>query len=74
MFAEDRLFYYVVQATVVRAVQESSSPDTQKRIKELHVRHLSDLVISSDGKPVFELNFGICGYRLWKYHKYNPTA
>ena len=52
--------YSVVQLTAVRAVQESSSPDTQKQIKELHVRHLSGLIISSDGKPVFELNFGIC--------------
>ena len=52
--------YSVVQLTAVRAVQESSSPDTQEQIKELHVRHLSGLIISSDGKPVFELNFGIC--------------
>ena len=52
--------YSVVQVAVVRAVQESSSPDTQEQIKELDVRHLSGLIISSDGKPVFELNFGIC--------------
>ena len=33
----------------MRTVQESSSPDTQEQIKELDVKRLSDLIVSSDG-------------------------
>ena len=44
--------YSVVQVTVVRAVQESSSPDTQEEIKELNVRHLSYLLTSFNGTSV----------------------
>ena len=33
----------------MRTVQELSSPDTQEQIKELDVKHLSDLIVSSDG-------------------------
>ena len=49
--------YSVVQVAVVRAVQESSSPDTQEQIKELRVNHLSDLIVSSDGKSVSAFKF-----------------
>ena len=49
--------YSAVQVTVVRKVQESSSPDTQEQIKELNLRHLSYLVASCYGKSVWMFNF-----------------
>ena len=51
------VIYLVVQVTVVKKAQESSSPDTRERIKELNVKRLSDLIVSSDGKSISALTF-----------------
>ena len=51
------VIYLVVQVTVVKKAQESSSPDTRERIKELNVKRLSDLIVSPDGKSISALTF-----------------
>ena len=37
----------------MRTAQELVPPDTKEQLKELHVKHLSDLNASSGGKSVF---------------------
>ena len=41
----------------MRSVLKSSSPPKREWMKELHVKHISDLIVSAEGKSVSLLIF-----------------